>query len=77
MCVKGFEKDQRYQDGKGALVFVSTGIGNTDWMTDRQKHSQVGTHRICSPSLPLRSSKEEAQKDLDAYARRKGWAPVV
>lgn len=67
---------QRYCDDYGALVFVSTGIGKTDWMTVRQKHPQAGTHRICSPSLPLRSSREDAQKDLDAYALRKGWAPA-
>ena len=61
----------------GAMVFVSTGIGKTDWKTVRQKYPQAGTHRICSPSLSLRSSREDAQKDLDAYALRKGWAPAV
>ena len=63
-----------YLDENGAKVFVSSGIatdGKT-WLTVRQKKGK-GTHRIKSPSLPIRETLAKAQEDLDAYAERKGW----
>lgn len=69
-------KTTRYRDDSGYLVFVSSGIsGGAVWMTVRQKKPHAGTHRIVSPRLPLRSTPEEAQRDLDAYAMSKGWSP--
>jgi len=63
-----------YRDENGAKVFVSSGIatdGKT-WLTVRQKNGK-GTHRIKSPALPIRETSAKAQKDLDAYAKEKGW----
>jgi len=67
-----------YRDENGFRVFVSCGIatdGKT-WLTVRQKKAWKGTHRIKSPALPIRKTLAEAQKDLDAYAKTKGWEPV-
>ena len=65
---------QSYYDDNGALVFTACGISNgTDWMTVRQKTPKAGTHRIKTPRLPIRSTRDEAQVDLDAYAKSKKW----
>lgn len=65
---------KEYYDDNGALVFVSSGISKGDkWMTVRQKKPTSGTHRIKSPKLPVRDTREEAQLDLDAYALSKKW----
>ena len=63
-----------YQDENGARIFISCGIG-TDiktYRSVRQKNGK-GTHRIKSPALPIRETLAKAQKDLDAYAKKKGW----
>jgi len=65
---------KQYYDDDGGLVFVSCGISKGDkWMTVRQKKPKSGTHRITSPKLPIRPTREEAQRDLDAYASTKRW----
>lgn len=69
------DEPKKYYDKNGALVFVSCGISDgTVWITVRQKTIRAGTHRIKSPSLPKRSTKAEAQADLDAYALKHGWS---
>jgi len=67
-----------YRDENDARVFVSCGISTdgNNWLTVRQKKAWKGTHRIKSPALPIRKTLAEAQSDLDAYARRKGWEQV-
>jgi len=67
-----------YQDENNARIFISCGIaaGGDKWMTVRQKKAWKGTHRIKSPALPIRKTLAEAQKDLDAYAKQKGWKTV-
>lgn len=73
------EKDERYvatqyYDDDGGLVFVSRNKRNEEcWMTVRQKKPTSGKNRIKSKSLPLRSTREKAQADLDIYAQTKGW----
>jgi len=63
-----------YIDDKGRLLFVSPGIsGGETWMTCYTKPGGKGSHRLKSPSLPLRNTREEAQADLDIYARGKGY----
>lgn len=65
---------KQYYDGDGALVSVTCGISNGDkWITVRQKTPRAGTHRIKSPKLPVRTTRDEAQKDLDAYAIINKW----
>lgn len=61
-------------------VFVGQGLhSGTDgtWFTLYQKWPYTGrgtgTHRLKSPALPLRASREEAQADLDKYAESHGF----
>ncbi|OPX91824.1 MAG: Chromosome-partitioning protein Spo0J [Pelotomaculum sp. PtaB.Bin104] len=62
-----------YIDDKGRLLFVSPGISGGDtWMTCYTKNGK-GSHRLKSPVLPLRNTREEAQFDLDMYAKNKGY----
>ena len=63
-----------YIDENGARVFVSSGISRgEDWMTVRRKKTTAGTHRVKSPALQIRDTRDEAQRDLDAYAAKRGW----
>lgn len=55
-----------YYDDRGAVVQVTRGLGDT-WIVAR------GRHRIKSPALPVRRTAMKCQRDLDAYAQRKGW----
>jgi len=65
---------KQYYDDNGALVSVTCGISEGDkWMTVRQKKPKSGTHRISSPLLPVRTTRDEAQHDLDAYAIARKW----
>jgi hypothetical protein len=66
-----------YRDQNGNLVFVSPGISDgTVWMTVRQKPGKTGTRRLTTKALPLRDTEMEAQADLDAYAKTKGFPEV-
>lgn len=66
-----------YRDMLGNLVYVSPGISDGNvWMTVRQPPGKPVTKRIKSPVLPLRKTQELAQKDLDAYAKQKGFSRV-
>jgi len=77
MLTKNLEQ-KKYLDGNGSRVFVSSGItAGTHWMVVRQKNKSAGTHRVKSPALPLRASRDEAQLDLDAYAQKKGWREIT
>lgn len=65
---------------KTRYVFVGQGLhSGTDgtWFTLYKKWPYVGrgtgTHRLKSPSLPERPTKEEAQADLDKYAESHGF----
>ncbi len=61
-------KPTKYLCDKGCIIKVSPGItGGTQWMTCRVKPSG-SLQRVKSKYLPLRSTREEAQRDLDAYA---------
>lgn len=62
----------------GRIYYVGQGLGQNvpgaQWFSLWQKSDgKGGTHRLKSPSLPLRDTQEEAQADLDAYAEKKGW----
>lgn len=66
----------KYSDSKGRLIFVSSGLGGDQYMTmykNPDKWTSAGMHRLKSKELPLRDTKEEAQADLDALAKKKGW----
>jgi hypothetical protein len=64
-----------FRDENGATVFVSDGIALDDktWFTVRQLQGK-GSHRIKTKFLPIRETFDEAQSDLNKYAKQKGWA---
>lgn len=68
---------KRYFDECGSIVFVSPGICPGDaWLTVRQQKPGAGTQRVNAGALPIRSSIDSAQADLDAYAHEMGWQAV-
>jgi hypothetical protein len=64
----------QYRDDTGRLFFVGQGLGSGDdpWFT-LYRDPGKGSHRARSSKLPTRPKQAEAQTDLDAYAREKGW----
>ena len=51
------------------VIEARQGLGEyffTGWRSDG------GFHRVSSPALPVRKTLEEAQADLDAWAKKKG-----
>ena len=60
-----------YADANGALVFVSRGPDS--WITVRQKKPGGEVQRVNPGALSLRRTFDEAQADLNAYAKKKGW----
>lgn len=64
-----------YYDDTGALVFVAPGraTDGKTWMTLREKTRGGGMRRVLAKALPIRATRDEAQEDLNAYAKRKGW----
>lgn len=60
----------RYRHGE-KVIEVITGLGGDCWMTG-WRSAYGGTHRLKSKFLPVRTDPEQAQRDLDAWAKRKG-----
>ena len=83
LCVAYVEKPEpkRYVDTKtGRLIFVRSGIGGDTFKAvyqDAGKWGGPSAHGVKSPELPWRESPEEAQADLDAYAKKKGWKEYI
>jgi len=67
-----------YEDSSGTLFRVTSGISDGNvWMTVRiPVRSHGSTHRVKSPRLPLRDTREEAQADLDSYAAEKKFRRI-
>jgi hypothetical protein len=67
-----------YEDGNGDLYRVSDGISSGKvWMTVRIKRQGRGAqHRVKSQNLPSRDTRQEAQHDLDAWAKEKQMRAV-
>jgi hypothetical protein len=64
-----------FLDDSGQTVFVSNGIDTSKkkWFSVRQKDTRHGTHRVKTKALPIRTTFDEAQSDLNAYAAKRGW----
>ena len=65
---------KKYIDAQGRVLFVSAGLGDeygTFW-----RSASGGLHRVKSPAMPMVASREEAQRNLDAWAEKKGLKPV-
>jgi hypothetical protein len=64
-----------YLDKHGRQYRVGDGIGNpVRWGTFYQRKIGGGKHRLVSLSLPMRETREEAEKDLALYARKRKFA---
>ena len=61
-----------YRNEQGEIILVVEGLLKGKWMSMRRSNNG-GLHRIKSPALPIRDSREEAQADLDFYAKNRGW----
>jgi len=62
---------RQYRDKQGRILFVTDGIsrGNV-WFTGyRRPNGSI--KRLAVAALPIRDTREEAQRDLDKYAREK------
>lgn len=60
-----------YRDDRGWTYMVRGGIGQQDFKAFYNKTGKYGWHGC--RALPWRKTYEEAQKDLDDYAEKKGW----
>lgn len=69
-------RSPKYVDDKDRVVIVSTGIGTSLYGAFRVKPDGRSLKRIISPMLPMVSCREEAQRNLDLYARHNGWTPL-
>gem|GEM_PF-3917795 len=68
--------DRRYLDEKGREIFISESLSSGTFGAFRQS-SSGGLHRVKSPAMPMVDTKEEAQRNLDAWAKEKGLKLVV
>lgn len=59
-----------YKDKRGWKYRVMGGIGGYSYKGRYLKPGTLSWH--CMTQLPWRKTKEEAQKDLDIYAQKKG-----
>lgn len=55
----------------GHIIEAGPGLGEGRYFT-REQSGSGGWHRLCYVDLPVRKTLEEAQADLDAWAKRKG-----
>lgn len=68
---------KQYRDFQGRVLFVGCGLTNgTSWMTFYTKPNG-SLRRVNSKFLPIRESREEAQRDLDKYAKERGLGEVT
>ena len=58
----------------GAIVEVLNGLGGV-WIVGTLTPSG-GRRRLKSPALPPRPDRDACERDLAAYAARKGWPPL-
>lgn len=64
-----------YVDARGWKYKVCPGLGNREFKGRYQdaKHKGEWTGWKCMKNLPWRQTEAEAQADLDAMAKSKGW----
>lgn len=70
-------KMMNYRDKQGRILFVTDGIsrGNV-WFTGYRRPNGA-TKKLTTAALPVRDTREEAQRDLDKYARAKGLEVIT
>lgn len=52
--------------------FVSDGISRGQYWFTCYRRQNGSLRRVCSPKLPIRATKEEAERDLAAWREEKG-----
>ena len=57
-----------YKNKHGQILFVSAGIGGDNFATYTKKPGG-SLKRFCSPLLPVRTDRNQAEWDLQKYAR--------
>jgi len=65
----------RYLDKNGRVIFVSTGLGGSEFGTFWESPAG-GKHRVKTQAMPMTTSREEAQRNLDAWVEKNGLQPV-
>ena len=65
------EEPGRYKQEDGTILFVSDGISNGDLWGTFYRKANGSLKRVTSASLPMVSSRDQAQTDLDKWATRK------
>jgi hypothetical protein len=68
-------KDTKYYGKDGTVIFIEKGLGK-EYGAFRRSNSG-GLHRLKSSELPMVSTKAEGQRNLDAWAKKKGLSPVI
>lgn len=68
-------ESKKYVDGRGWKYKVMPGIGEDSYKARYQKPDKTGDTAGWKgvPSLPWRTTFDEAQADLDRLAEEKGW----
>lgn len=65
---------KKYVDSRGCKYQVMGGISENTYKARYQKAEHEGpVNWKCMRTLPWRSTREEAQADLDRLAEKKGW----
>lgn len=59
-----------YRDHLGRTLFVHDGISSGKTWGTYYRKSPTHLRRVVSPALRLRETREQAQADLDAYAKK-------
>ncbi|MFL0197327.1 hypothetical protein ACJDU8_17430 [Clostridium sp. WILCCON 0269] len=72
---KNADNEMNYIDKKGNVIFVSAGLGMKEYGSFRRSEAG-GLHRVKSPMMPMVSSREEAQENLNLWARKNGLKAV-
>lgn len=67
----GLLDGKTYVDDRGWMYRVMSGIGEGAYKARYCKPDKAGWHGV--QALPWRTTREEAQRDLDALAAKKGW----
>ncbi len=65
----------KYLGKDGTVIFVEKGLGKEYGVFRRSDAG--GLHRLKSRELPMVSTKTEAQKNLDAWAKKKGLKAIA
>ncbi len=66
-----------YLDRRGRALFVHCGISQGKSWGTYYRRSEISLQRLVSRHLPLRSTRDEAQRDLDRYAEQRGLEEIA